>query len=89
MPGGLIENVTDGTNAFLVALDQHNHVLWSEAEIVDASRRNYIKEIFLIDRLPTETERKDLSDASLEELNRYFKEHEGKIPLNPTLLESN
>ena len=86
LPGGLIENVTDGTNAFLVALDQYNQVLWSEAEIVDASRRNYIKEIFLIDRLPTETERKDLRDASLEELNRYFKEHEGKIPLNPTLL---
>jgi hypothetical protein len=86
LPGSLIENITDGTNAFLVALDQYNHVFWSEAEIVDASRRNYIKEIFLIDRPPTETERKDLREASLEEFNKYFEEREGKVPLNHTLL---
>ena len=37
---GVIENVTDGTNAFLVALDLDGRVLGSEEDIVDAKRRN-------------------------------------------------
>ena len=40
LPHGLIENVTDGTNAHLVALDVDGHVLGREAEIVDATRQN-------------------------------------------------
>jgi 2-phospho-L-lactate transferase/gluconeogenesis factor (CofD/UPF0052 family) len=48
-PGG-IENVTDGTNAFLVAIDRDGRVLGSEAEIVDATQRNAIDEIFLVGR---------------------------------------
>jgi 2-phospho-L-lactate transferase/gluconeogenesis factor (CofD/UPF0052 family) len=47
---GWIENVTDGTNAFLVAIARDDRVLGSEEEIVDAKRRNEIQEIFLIDR---------------------------------------
>jgi 2-phospho-L-lactate transferase/gluconeogenesis factor (CofD/UPF0052 family) len=47
---GLIENVTDGTNAFLVAIDADGRVLGSEAEIVDATRRNAIDDIFLVDQ---------------------------------------
>ena len=47
---GVIENVTDGTNAFLVALDLDGRVLGSEADIVDAKRRNTVHDIFLIDR---------------------------------------
>ncbi len=50
LPAGLIENVTDGTNAFLVALDCDGHVLGSEEAIVDAKHHNTIREIFLIDR---------------------------------------
>ena len=46
---GLIENVTDGANAFLVALDDDDRLLGSEEEIVDAKRHNRVKEIFLID----------------------------------------
>ncbi len=49
LPPGLIENVTDGTNAFLVAIDADGRVLGSEADIVDATQRNAISDIFLID----------------------------------------
>ena len=47
---GVIENVTDGTNAFLVAIDVDGRLLGSEADIVDAKRRNTVQDIFLIDR---------------------------------------
>jgi 2-phospho-L-lactate transferase/gluconeogenesis factor (CofD/UPF0052 family) len=47
---GLIENVTDGTNAFLVAIDRDGRVLGSEAEIVDATQRNAMEDIFLVAR---------------------------------------
>jgi 2-phospho-L-lactate transferase/gluconeogenesis factor (CofD/UPF0052 family) len=50
LPNGLIENVTDGSNAFLVALDDDGRLLGSEEEIVDATRRNRIAEIFLIEK---------------------------------------
>ncbi len=45
--GGLIENVTDGTNAHLVALDLDGCVLGREADIVDATRQNRIRDIYL------------------------------------------
>jgi 2-phospho-L-lactate transferase/gluconeogenesis factor (CofD/UPF0052 family) len=48
LPTGLVENVTDGANAHLVAVDLDGHVLGREAEIVDATRRNRIRDIFLL-----------------------------------------
>lgn len=48
LPAGLVEDVTDGTNAHLVALDVDGHVLGREAEIVDATRQNRIADIFLL-----------------------------------------
>ena len=50
LPLGLIENVTTGTNAYLVATDLDGGLITSEAVIVDGSRRNYIDDIFLIER---------------------------------------
>src|SRR3954453_24173178 len=50
LPAGLIENVTDGTNAHLVPIGAEGRVLGSEAEIVDATARNAIRDIFLIGR---------------------------------------
>ncbi len=47
LPAGLVQNVTDGTNAHLVALDVDGHVLGREAEIVDATRQNRIRDIYL------------------------------------------
>jgi 2-phospho-L-lactate transferase/gluconeogenesis factor (CofD/UPF0052 family) len=48
LPVGLIENVTDGTNAHLVAVDVDGRVLGREADIVDATRQNRIRDIFLL-----------------------------------------
>src|SRR5262245_58033922 len=45
---GLIENVTDGANAHLVALDVDGRVLAREADIVDATRQNRIRDIYLL-----------------------------------------
>ncbi|MEK7832795.1 MAG: hypothetical protein AAB401_17005, partial [Acidobacteriota bacterium] len=46
LPEGLIENVTDGENACLAALNLENQLLATEAEIVSANRRNHIKDIY-------------------------------------------
>jgi hypothetical protein len=74
LPPGLVENVTDGANAVLVALDADGRVLGSEEEIVDARRRNRIAEIFLIDRVLDEAVRERLArlgpDARRETLLR-------------------
>src|SRR5262245_1417192 len=53
LPPGMIENVTDGANAYLVALDPEAGLLASEADIVDAKRQNRIADIYLLDRKPT------------------------------------
>ena len=57
LPAGLIENVTDGTNAYLVAIDADGQLLATEEAIVDAARPNRIREIYLIDRPLTAHER--------------------------------
>lgn len=87
LPTGLIENVTDGTNAFLVALDRSARLLGSEEEIVDAKRRNEIREIFLIDGPLGDEDRRSAAALSAEALRQGL---EGRIvspPVNPRLIE--
>ena len=62
LPPGLVENVTDGTDAHLVAIDADGRLLGSEEDIVDAKRQNRIKDIYLL--------RDRLSDADLQALQR-------------------
>ncbi len=50
VPPGHLENVTDGTNAYLVAIDANGALLASEAEIVSTRQGDQIREIFLVDR---------------------------------------
>ena len=84
---GLILNVTQGENAFLVATNQDGVYLKSEAEIVDAGRRNHIQDIFLVDRpleVQGEVQREmqgegRASDAIRADLARYG----SKLRLNP------
>lgn len=95
LPAGLVENVTDGTNAFLVALADQTpvasgsgrtlSVLCSEEEIVDARRSNRIKDIFLIDRAPSADDREKLSRASASDAARFFEERHASVRLNPRL----
>lgn len=82
---GLVENVTDGSNAFLVALEVDRGVLVSEAEIVDAKQRNRISEVFLIDRPLTEEDRTRLAGLPREQCLRWLEERSTALPLNPRL----
>jgi 2-phospho-L-lactate transferase/gluconeogenesis factor (CofD/UPF0052 family) len=87
LPPGLVENVTDGTNAFLVALERDRGVLVSEAEIVDAKQQNRISDVFLIDRPPSEQDRVTLAGLSNEGRLKWLDERSQTIPLNQRLRE--
>ncbi len=80
VPAGVIMDVTDGANAVLVALDRSGVLLASEADIVDAGRRNYIQEIYLVDATLEKTE------GSEAELRAAIAAHETTLRLNPALL---
>jgi 2-phospho-L-lactate transferase/gluconeogenesis factor (CofD/UPF0052 family) len=87
LPAGLIENVTDGTNAQLVALDHDHRLLGSEAEIVDAKRRNHIADIYLIDHILTPEEVRWLASLPFYEQQEFFRKCAQSLPINPRLLE--
>jgi len=80
VPAGVIMDVTDGANAVLVALDRSGVLLASEADIVDAGRRNHIQEIYLVD-----APLKD-ADGSEAEARAAIAAHERSVRLNPALL---
>jgi hypothetical protein len=87
LPAGLIENVTDGENACLVALNRENYLLATEAEIVNSKRRNFIKDIYLFDRTLTPEEEAWTASATTEELSRFIDER-SKVPsINPRLID--
>src|SRR5690606_19348765 len=76
LPPGVIDNVTNGENAHLVAIDRQGIVLSTEETIVDARRQNSIDEIFLIDRpLPG-------GAWTAERARDFFHEHAAHITLN-------
>ena len=85
LPAGLIENVTDGTNAFLVALDDDGELLASEEEIVDARRRNRVKEIFLVDAPFGEDERAALVRLTVDTRRRALEDRAVRPRLNARL----
>lgn len=87
LPEGLIENVTDGENACLVALSHENQLLTTEAEIVDSNRRNHIKDIYLFDRVLTEEEALRARAATNEEIRLLVSQHTRVPHVNPRLLE--
>ena len=87
LPAGLIENVTDGTNAHLVALDHKNRILASEAEIVDAKRRNHIADIYLIDHELTVQECDSLKSTAVGEVRLFLEKHARPLSLNHRLVE--
>jgi 2-phospho-L-lactate transferase/gluconeogenesis factor (CofD/UPF0052 family) len=87
LPAGIIENVTDGTNALLVALDCDGRLLASEEEIVDSHRRNRIDDIFLIDHAPTEEERTRLASSDRETILAFVARHARSPGANPRLLQ--
>jgi 2-phospho-L-lactate transferase/gluconeogenesis factor (CofD/UPF0052 family) len=87
LPAGLIENVTDGANAYLVAIDQQGQVLADEADIVDTKRRNRIAELFLVDQRPSEEDVVRLNAAGAEAARAHFAERSVTPAPNLALLE--
>ena len=87
LPAGLIENVSDGTNAFLVAIDPDDTLLASEADIVDANRRNRIKDIFLLGERPTPGDIAAIAALPRAEVAAWLSARERQIPVNPRLVD--
>ncbi len=86
LPLGIVENVTDGTNAYLVAVDGDGHLLATEEAIVDAARPNSIREIFLIDRSLT-AEEIAASEGVRGDVAGWFAPREPALKLNPRVAE--
>jgi 2-phospho-L-lactate transferase/gluconeogenesis factor (CofD/UPF0052 family) len=84
LPPGLIENVTDGTNAWLVALDADGRLLASEEEIADAARPNRIRDLFLIDR-PIGTEERAAIEQAASQSAALLDRRSVTVALNPRL----
>lgn len=87
LPDGLIENVTDGENACLVALNQEDKLLATEAEIVSANRRNHIKDIYLFDRTLTPEEERWAASASKEQVREFIQQRTRVPAINTRLLD--
>ena len=83
---GLIENVTDGTNAYLVALDSDERLLATEEAIVDAARPNRIRDIFLIDR-PLAADEIAGIEARRVDAAQVLGRREARLVLNPRVAE--
>lgn len=86
LPPGMIENVTDGQNACLVAVDREGRLLHTEAEIVSADRPHYIRDIYLLNRPITDAERLALQAAPPGALQQCLAESSIAPAANPRLL---
>ena len=82
---GLIENVTDGRNAHLVALDANGRLLRTEEAIVDGRRQNTIDRLFLIDAVPSEAEAERIERLPREEAIAELVRRRAELRLNPRL----
>ena len=85
LPPGLIENVTDGTNAYLVALDAAGDLLATEEAIVDARRRNRVRDIFLIRDFLRDEEAAAIAGAGPGERAAELERRTREVRLNPRL----
>jgi hypothetical protein len=90
LPAGLVENVSDGTNAFLVALERDRGLLVSEAEIRSTGKQqNRISDVFLIRSGPVRRRPRGAGAAlSREECAKWLEDRSVScIPLNRRLRE--
>lgn len=84
LPVGLIENVTDGTNAHLVAIGADGTILGSEEEIVGSAGHNRIQDIYLIAPPLSEQDRARLTTPVA--AAALFEDRAVRPGLNPRLL---
>ena len=85
LPAGLIENVTDGRDAHLVAIDASGGLLRSEEAIVDARAQNTIASIFLIDRPLTDDEARHIGGLGADAASSALEARRPALTLNPRL----
>jgi 2-phospho-L-lactate transferase/gluconeogenesis factor (CofD/UPF0052 family) len=86
LPPGLIENVTDGDNAHLVALDSNGRVLGTEEEIVTAPNQDRIEDLFLIDAPLGPEECRALEALGPAETRRRLEARSADVRSNPRLI---
>lgn len=86
LPQGLIENVTDGTNACLVAIDRNGRLLPTEASIVTAEAPQHLRDIHLLDRPVSAAEERELAAAGDAGLAAFLEGHAVHPHPNPRLL---
>ena len=87
LPTGLIENVTDGRDAHLAAIDASGTILRSEEAIVDARRANTIASIFLIDRPLTDGDEHELRAVPRDRAVALLEARQPALALNPRLAD--
>jgi len=87
LPPGMLENVTDGTDAFLAALNVDGELLVSEADVVDATRCNQIDEIFLVGQRMDEETAEAIRKLSPEQRKPELQRRSVVPPPNPDLLQ--
>ena len=85
LPAGIIENVTDGVNAHLAAIDADGKLLGSEEDIVDANRRNRIDDIYLLNRRLTPQDTEEFGRLARADLARALDQRTAGVRLNPRL----
>ena len=86
LPAGLIQNVTDGTNAHLVAIDTAGVLLASEEAVVDAKRQNRIAEIYLIDDRLDESAERQLAALGPNEVRAFLEHRAADVRVNSVVM---
>ena len=84
LPPGLIENVSDGTNAWLVAIDQRARVLPTEGAIVGKDHAGRLGDIFLL-ASPLSAEDLAHCERDPERAAALLRARSVSVPLNPRL----
>ncbi len=84
LPIGLIENVTDGTNAWLVGIDAAGRLLATEEELVDETRPHRVSDIFLIGR-PLNADERTRFERSPDDVGKLLNSLAAYPALNPRL----
>ena len=85
LPAGLIENVTSGGDAWLVALNASGQLLRSEEAIVDGRNQNTIRSIFLIDHPLEDAEAETIAALGPDAGARALSARQPSLALNPRL----
>ncbi|MEO7276314.1 MAG: 2-phospho-L-lactate transferase CofD family protein [Vicinamibacterales bacterium] len=85
LPAGLIDNVTGGENAYLVAIGDDGALLGSEEEIVTSSHHRRIHEVFLIEEPLNDGDRQRLGSIRGQELTAFLNERSATVTCNERL----